>query len=416
MMLTAAPQTLLLLLQFFCFTITLLMALLLTFSRIHTRHLVHRYEASRWMLVATMLIYLVHYALQMIFGFRAQGDDVGATINILFYTPAIFLLSYNIVYLLSGRRCMRFYLTTGAIGYALIAATFIAGLTTYHSLHMPIALNVMGGLYTLITAITILCPLREMRQARQKIESETAGDLSGFNLYMKTGTMLLLVTGMFVPGVIFSLSMLAIIGPFFMLTLFFYTVSFVALGFNISSVSDYMENEDNLIDSDDLPASATAPQDPDHHDGDSSIHRATNAVTLEEAIARWRERRGYSVTNLGLNSLAEQLGVSKRELTDYIAQVHGTTFRVWLSNVRIEEVKRMLIEHDNYSNESIAQECGFSSRSWMQEKFKAQTGLTPIEWKEAHKSLIASQFSTNRTPADGATEQAESPQSDETEQ
>ena len=381
MMQTTDPQTLLLVLQYSCLVVSLMMALMLAFARIHTRTLVHRYETSRWLLFAAMSTYTLHYVLQIAFGFRAQGDDVGAVINILFYTPATYMVSYSIVNLVVGARHLRFYLVAAGVCQVLLVACFVLGLTSYHSLHMPWALHVMGALFTLNTGVMIYIPLREMRRARHQIESETADDLSGFYLYMHTGTLLLLLMAVFVPVTIFSLSILAIIGPMFMLVLFFYTVSFVALGFNIASVSDYIESSDvNRT----LPSeSATSVNE---GAGESQPYDAAERVAhLEQAIAQWRGRHGYSVSNLGINSLAEQLGVSKRELSDYITKVYGTTFRVWLSNVRIEEVKRMLIEHENYSNESIAQECGFSSRSWMQEKFKAQTGLTPLEWKESHK-------------------------------
>ena len=40
------------------------------------------------------MLFALHYLLQMIFGFRAQGDDVGALINIMFYMPAAFLIEH----------------------------------------------------------------------------------------------------------------------------------------------------------------------------------------------------------------------------------------------------------------------------------------------------------------------------------
>lgn len=373
------PQTLLLLLQFGCFIITLMLALLLAYARIHTRLIVRRYETSRWLLFTAMMLYAVHYALQMVCGFRAQGNDVGAVINILFYTPITYLLSYAIINLIGQSRHQRFYLPASGICFVLIIICFTIGQITYHSLHMPIASDIMGGLFALNTIVVIYYPLREMQRAQRQIENETADDLSGFNLFMKTSTLLLMVMGAFITIFIFSINILYIVGPLFMLALFFYIVSFVALGFNISTVSDYIESEDSCPKPDATNESASV------SGGEDCKEQPKSTQTLEEAIAAWRTRRGFSVTSLGINALAEQLGVTKRELADYIAQVHGTTFRVWLSNVRIEEVKRMLIEHENYSNESIAQECGFSSRSWMQEKFKAQTGLTPSEWRAAMK-------------------------------
>ena len=63
----------------------------------------------------------------------------------------------------------------------------------------------------------------------------------------------------------------------------------------------------------------------------------------------------------------------------------GKTFRVWLSELRIEEAKRMLIEDENYKLETIAYACGFSHRNYLQNRFKAITGFTPREWQENQK-------------------------------
>ena len=39
------------------------------------------YETSRWLLIAALTLYVIHYLLQMIFGFRAKSEDVGTLVN-----------------------------------------------------------------------------------------------------------------------------------------------------------------------------------------------------------------------------------------------------------------------------------------------------------------------------------------------
>lgn len=367
------PQELLLTLQFSSLVLTLMMALLLLFTRIHARNTTRNYEESRWLLFTALILFAVHYALQMKFGFRAQGDDVGAVINILFYTPSIYMISYTVVNLVSRKRYLRLYVISSIVCLVLMAACFLTGLFTYHSLHMPNALYAMGGVFSLNMALLVFYPLREMRRARKQIENETADDLSNFNLYMFTGTLLLLIMAIFIPVIIFSLWALAIIGPLYWLVFYFYIVSFMALGFNISSVGSVIGDED-------------ASQNQSEEQLPQEQHLEPEKIArIEEAIARWRASRGYSLSNLSVLTMANQLGIPKRDLSRYISEELGMTFRVWLSNVRIEEVKNLLLKNDSFSNESIALECGFSSRSWMQEKFKASTGMTPNEWRETQK-------------------------------
>ena len=72
-------------------SLTLFFALVL--SSLQKTDTTKAYEIVRWLLAFAMLLFAVHYIMQMVFGFRAQGDDVGAVINILFYSAIAYILS-----------------------------------------------------------------------------------------------------------------------------------------------------------------------------------------------------------------------------------------------------------------------------------------------------------------------------------
>lgn len=91
-------------LQLVCCVITAMLALQLAMASLQVRWKVWRYEISRWILVASMLFFSVHYLLQMIHGLRAQGTDVGAAFNILFYTPVAFAITLSIINIESTRQ------------------------------------------------------------------------------------------------------------------------------------------------------------------------------------------------------------------------------------------------------------------------------------------------------------------------
>ena len=95
--------------------------------------------------------------------------------------------------------------------------------------------------------------------------------------------------------------------------------------------------------------------------------------------------QGYSQPDVNSTNLAAKLRVPKRQLILYLSVYEGKTFRVWLSELRIEEAKRMLIEDENYKLETIAYACGFCHRNYLQNRFKAITGFTPREWQENQK-------------------------------
>lgn len=358
----------LIVLQTFCFTTALCLALLLGLSRIHIRQVNRSYEITRWLLFTAMMLFAIHYLLQMVFGFRAQGEDVGAIINILFYTPVAYLLSYSTARLVCPIGYLKPYILLAAVSFIAVSGVFVLGWFIYRSLHMHHALYVMEAIFFVTMLVFIILPINKIKQRRRLLESETGSDMEYFNAYMQTGTTLLFCFGAMVPIVIFSTKLLALIAPLYIIVLFFYILSFVALGYNLTPLSDAIDDASQgeplvLLEKKEKMSS-------------DSISR------IETLIDKWIATRGFSDPTLNINSLARRLGVDKRLLAQYLAEKEGLTFRVWLSNLRIGEVKRLLIEHPEYSNEAIALECGYSSRTWMQQRFKAVTGMTPNEWKE----------------------------------
>lgn len=390
----------LLLLQSSCFSITLVLGIVLLMSRVHLHTESRAYETSRWMLFTALMLYAVHYMLQMVFGFRARGEDVGALINILFYAPIALLLVCTTLRISLGQRYVRRFSVVGIVGIIVNLCLFGAGLYIYGSLHMLWMLRAMEVVYVAMIAYFIVVPGGALRRMHRKIEDETADDNTKYNLYMRSGTVLLYAMGAVGALSIFRTSTVVMVAAFFLLALVFYVVSFVSLGFTMQGLSSIVEGDSPQY----LPEEASSPVVESERKGfrrgqgerleeeatpapETVSHLSAEKVAqIEAAIAQWRAERGYSVSNLTSITMAQRLDIPKRLLTQYLAEHEGSTFRVWLSNIRIEESKRMLLTQTSYSIEAIAEACGFSSRSWMQEKFKASTGMTPAEWREAQKS------------------------------
>ena len=94
-----------------------MLALQLAMASLQVRWKVWRYEISRWLLVASMLFFSVHYLLQMVHGLRAQGTDVGAAFNILFYTPVAFAITLSIINIESTGSKVRRYCLRSMMAY-----------------------------------------------------------------------------------------------------------------------------------------------------------------------------------------------------------------------------------------------------------------------------------------------------------
>ena len=72
-------------------------------------------------------------------------------------------------------------------------------------------------------------------------------------------------------------------------------------------------------------------------------------------------------------------------LVRWIKNTKYEVFSRWITHLRIEEAKHLLTVHPEYSNDAVAHECGFSTRSYFQKVFREQTGMTPLEYQ--NKSL-----------------------------
>ena len=85
---------------------------------------------------------------------------------------------------------------------------------------------------------------------------------------------------------------------------------------------------------------------------------------------------------LGLESLADQLGLSPGRLSHLIKDFTGRTFVQILHEVRVRHAQKLLA-HTSKSCTDIAYETGFSDQSYFIRIFKRLTGTTPLRYRRA---------------------------------
>ena len=80
--------------------------------------------------------------------------------------------------------------------------------------------------------------------------------------------------------------------------------------------------------------------------------------------------------------VVKEVGVPRHQLTLWLRGTEWELFNPWLTHLRLEEAKKQLVEHPGWSNDIIAEHCGFNSRSYFQTVFKKTTGLSPTEYQQ----------------------------------
>ena len=371
-------------LQFACFIFMLINALILGITHLHMKWVNRRYEWSRWLILAGMTGLAIQYLLQMLLGFRAKSDDLGAVFNILVYTPCFTTISmgiYNIEATHANRRKMNIVCTCI---YAAIIAVFCIGYSNSGSLNIGNWLYAMLVLFGANVAYCIYMIMIEMQKRKKMLELMTGDDMLPYVRYARASVFALFFSTLTMPFAILSTTLLYIIGPLALLSILFFNLSFVALGYN------YVPTEE-LLDKEEEESAALADEITENSDG-QDVESADSKETLpsfsqerqaviKEKLDKWCEELGYKDTTVNMFTLSRSLNISKNELSRYFTSCLNSTFRIWLAEVRFEAAKKMMLDYPDYNNDIISAECGFSSRSYLYRIFKEKEGCSPTVWR-----------------------------------
>ena len=183
-------MTNLLLLQYTCFLVSLLLAPIIIVSYFIQEGTNRRYERSRWMLVTAVLLLALHYFLQMRFSIRATTDTGATVVNILFYTPAAFLFSGSVLGLEGDRRRFRSYVLFGAMCTFLILLLFFIGWLRNGCLEMPYVQPIMHAVYFVVMTVFVLVPWKAIKRSRKRVINETGGDIVPYKRFVGSAYLL----------------------------------------------------------------------------------------------------------------------------------------------------------------------------------------------------------------------------------
>lgn len=360
------------LVQFACCIIVSMLGLILVLSRFQIRWTNRRYEVSRWLLAFSMFVLAWHYVLQMVCGFRAKGDEIGAVVNVLFYSPVSFFISYATYNLICYRGGREKFALLGCVSYALILICFFFGYNdTPRGMHMGEWLYVMLALFAVTIMYSTYTTVIEMRYHRKIIEENTTEDLLPFDRYTYTTYGLAGIMVLAMVGAICYRPLLYCVGPLMLFSLISFTISFLGYGYNMIPAEVRLE-----LDTADEPLEVMEESE--------EVGLGSEKISIiESMLASWCDKGGYRDSTVNMPMLSVKLGIPRNELSMYFENCLKSSFRIWLSDIRFKEAQRMLLEECRYSNDTISSECGFSSHAHLYKIFKAKTGFTPGQWRDS---------------------------------
>lgn len=360
------------LVQFACCIIMSMLGLILVLSRFQIRWTNRRYEVSRWLLAFSMFVLAWHYVLQMVCGFRAKGDEIGAVVNVLFYSPVSSFISYATYNLICYRGGRKKFALMGCVSYALILICFFFGYNdTPRGMHMGEWLYVMLVLFAVTILYSVYTTVIEMRYHRKIIEENTTEDLLPFDRYAYASYGVASIMVLAMVGAICYRPLLYCVGPLMLFSLISFTISFLGYGYNMIPAEVRLE-----LDTADEPLEVMEVSE--------DVGLTSEKISIiESMLASWCDKGGYRDSTVNMPMLSVKLGIPRNELSMYFENCLKSSFRIWLSDIRFKEAQRMLLEECRYSNDTISSECGFSSHAHLYKIFKAKTGFTPGQWRDS---------------------------------
>ena len=375
--------------QFTAVVLMLLLTVKLLFLR--GRHIKSRQarQARRLMTGGTMLLAL-HFALQLTMGLRLMGVTQSVMLNLAMLIPASYFFARAVLLLQRrGELSLTDQWAGPAVWMVTVAMLAVAALTDGQpllsdTLELRMAEKAGAVLYMLMQGYYTWRHSVSLVAMRRALHNYYDRDTDGMLRWMQYSIVGLMLLALLVPVAIFSSGPGMLIVAFAVYFFLFYLVdSFCfyltspapermqAAEQNADEVEEEASREQALI-----PSSQRAEED-------NSVAVLSPEVMneVEQAVEAWKARGGYCQTGLLQPLAAQDIGITRYRLTAWLHQ-RGLKYTEWIALLRIEEAKRIIAAHPDWSNDAVAQHCGFTDRTVLQRTFKKIEGITPQKYLE----------------------------------
>ena len=375
--------------QFTAVVLMLLLTVKLLFLR-EWRIKSRQARQARWLMAGGTALMVVHFAIQLKTGLRLQGVTQSVMLNLAMLIPASYLFARAILLLQRrGNLSLADRWTGPAVWTVTMAMLAVAALTDGEPLlsntpELRIAEKAGAVLYMLMQGYYTWRHSVSLVAMRRALHNYYDRDTDGMLRWMQYSIVGLMLLALLVPVAIFSSGPGMLIVAFAVYFFLFYLVdSFCfyltspapermqAAEQNADEVEEEASREQALI-----PSSQRAEED-------NSVAVLSPEVMneVEQAVEAWKARGGYCQTGLLQPLAAQDIGITRYRLTAWLHQ-RGLKYTEWIALLRIEEAKRIIAAHPDWSNDAVAQHCGFTDRTVLQRTFKKIEGITPQKYLE----------------------------------
>ena len=384
--------------QFTAVVLMLLLTMKLLFLRERRIKSRQARQARRLMTTGTVLLAL-HFAIQLKTGLRLMGITQSVMLNLAMLIPASHLFARAILLLQRrGELSLADRWTGPAVWTVTMAMLAVAALTDGQpllsdTLQLRLAERagavlymLMQGYYTWRHSVSLVAMHRALHDYYDR-------DTDGMLRWMQYSIVGLMLLALMVPVAIFSSGpgMLAV--AFAVYFLMFYLVDSFCFYLTSPAPERMQAAEQNAAEMEEELENLNNGKQTDAGTADAAVLSPEVMSEVEQAVEAWKARGGYCQTGLLQPLAAQAIGISRYRLTAWLHQ-QGLKYTEWIAQLRVEEAKRIIAAHPDWSNDAVAQHCGFTDRTVLQRTFKRIEGITPQKYLEN----LASNSSTHTQP------------------
>lgn len=371
--------------QFTAVVLMLLLTVKLLFLR-ERRIKSRQARQARWLMTTATALLFLHFAIQLNTGLRLMGITQSVMLNLAMLIPASHLFARAILLLQRRGQLSLADRWTGPVVWTVTMAMLaVAALTDGQpllsdTLELRLAERagavlymLMQGYYTWRHSVILVAMHRALHDYYDR-------DTDGMLRWMQYSIVGLMLLALMVPMAIFSSGPGMLTVAFAIYFLMFYLVD--SFCFYLTSPAPEriqaaeqnaaeVEEELKSLNNEKLTAGTA----------DAAVLSPEVMSEVEQAVEAWKARGGYCQTGLLQPLAAQAIGISRYRLTTWLHQ-QGLKYTEWIAQLRVEEAKRIIAAHPDWSNDAVAQHCGFTDRTVLQRTFKRIEGITPQKYME----------------------------------
>jgi len=321
---------------------------------------------SRWLMFGSLALIGVQFLIQYITELRALGVTQAVLVNLTFFMPASALMSLSVLNLQRQGHLYAFERWGWIVAWLVVMTGLIVSVAMDGNPIDSLSERVrwtevtMSIIYAGMQVYYTIMQMHELQRMQSAIENYYDNERKGLTIWMKHAMAVTGLMAIFVPMLIFGPNSILIV---YALSLFWgiFVMWFSFIRYFTSNDIKQMHEAEASTDSTD-----------DKLSPDVMLH-------VSHAVERWLATRDYLKTGITSPIAADTMGIPRYQLTAWVKTSGYNSFTRWITMLRIEEAKRVLQEHPDWNNETVADHCGFS-RTHFQRIFKQETGMAPAEY------------------------------------